>query len=95
MTAEVTEEGGLIPLTIHSTAKDTVINERSGPRTLCRVRNYRRIWCFKGCWAIFGCNAEVSIGISGKGQNAEVSMTPNSNFFNRKYIYGGSCKNGR
>lgn len=93
--AEITEEGELIRLTVHSTAKDVKINERSGPRNTTVECETAVGYGVKSCWSIFGCSASVSIGISGTGPNAEVSLTPNTNLYNRMYIYGGSCRNGR
>ena len=93
--AEITDEGDLARLTVHSTAKDVKVNERSGARNSTVECETAVGYGVKSCWAIFGCSASVSIGISGTGPNAQVSLTPNDNLYNRAYIYGGTCRNGR
>lgn len=93
--AQITDEGELVRLTVHSTAKDVKVNERSGARNTTVQCETAVGYGVKSCWSIFGCNASVSVGISGAGQTAQVSLTPNDNLYNRSYIFGGSCRNGR
>ena len=93
--AQITDDGELFSLTVHSTAKDVKINERSGGKDQRVECETAVAYGVKSCWAFLGCNASASVGISGTGPNAQVTFTPNDNLYSRAYIYGGACRNGR